>query len=310
MHSVFFDSNVSDDDRREQLYGGQLFVYSATPGSRKLVEFARGMIEDAFHGRDPELAQHDMPVEEYATLLADLKPKFIHHPRSKECLQEILADLGCDPEKTYFDVPRMRTSTSENYLTSGIAYAFHPHRDTWYSAPMCQINWWLPIYPILPSNAMAFHPAYWNRPVRNGSRDYNYAEWNRTSRQEAAKHVTSDTRKQPKPEEPMELNPQLRLLPPPGGIILFAGAQMHSSVPNDSGRTRFSIDFRTVHLDDVVSRRGAPNIDSECTGTSMRDYLRGTDLTHIPESLCNSYEDGTPLVGAREEEFAGAVSEF
>jgi hypothetical protein len=65
-----------------------------------------------------------------------------------------------------------------------------------------------------------------------------------------------------------------------------------------------------VHLDDVVSRRGAPNIDSECTGTSMRDYLRGTDLTHIPESLCNSYEDGTPLADAREEVFAGAVSEF
>lgn len=310
MNSVFFDAVVSDDDRRQQLYGGQLFVYSATAGAKKLVDFARDMIEDAFRGRDPELAQHDMPVEEYAKLLADLKPRFIHHPRSKECIQEILRDLGCDPQKTYFDVPRMRTSTSENYLTSGIAYAFHPHRDTWYSAPMCQINWWLPIYPILPSNAMAFHPAYWNRPVLNGSRDYNYDEWNRTSRQEAAKHVTTDTRKQPKPEEPMELNPQLRLLPPPGGVILFAGAQMHSSVPNDSGRTRFSIDFRTVHLDDVVARRGAPNIDSECTGTSMRDYLRVTDLTHIPESLCVGYEAGTPLVRVREEEFAGAVSEF
>ena len=310
MHSVFFDATVGDDDRRRQLYSGQLFIYSATPGAKKLVEFARGMIEDAFRGHDPELAQHDMPVEEYAKLLTDLKPMFIHHPRSKECLQEMLADLGCDLDKTYFDVPRMRTSTSENYLTSGIAYAFHPHRDTWYSAPMCQINWWLPIYPILPSNSMAFHPGYWNRPVMNGSRDYNYDEWNRTSRQEAGKHVTSDTRKQPKPEEPMELDPQLRLLPPPGGVILFSGAQMHSSVPNDSGRTRFSIDFRTVHLDDVVARRGAPNIDSECTGTSMRDYLRGTDLTHIPERLCHRYEGGTPLIGAREEELVGAVSEF
>lgn len=309
MNSVFFDPAISDDQRREQLYAGQLFVYSAPPGSQKLVELARQMIEEAFAGRDPELAQHDMPVEEYAALLTDLKPRFIHHPRSKECIQEILREMGCDPELTYFDVPRMRTSTSENYLTSGIAYAFHPHRDTWYSAPMCQINWWLPIYPALPNNAMAFHPAYWNKPVKNGSRTYNYDEWNRTSRQEAAKHIKTDTRVQPKPEEPMELDPQLRLLPAPGGMILFSGAQMHSSVPNDSGRTRFSIDFRTVHFGDVVERRGAPNIDSECTGTSMGDYLRVSDLAHIPEEVCRSYDSGTPLVGSQktEEVLVGAA---
>jgi hypothetical protein len=295
MNSVFFDSGLGDDARRERLYAGQLFVYAPVPSALALVEFARELIREAFGARDPELAQHEMPVEEYATLLAALKPKFIHHPHAKECLQGILRELGCDLTKTYFDVPRMRTATSENYLTSGIAYAFHPHRDTWYSAPFSQINWWLAIYDIQPSNAMAFHPRYWSQPVRNGSREYNYDEWNRTSRQEAAKHVKSDTRKQPKPQEPLELDPQIRLLPPIGGIIMFSGAQLHSTVPNDSGRTRFSIDFRTVHYADVAGRRGARNIDSECTGTTMRDYLRGTDLAQIPEDVCRTYDSGTPL---------------
>jgi hypothetical protein len=204
----------------------------------------------------------------------------------------------------------MRTATSDNYLTTGIAYAFHPHRDTWYSAPMCQLNWWMPIYAIEPANAMAFHPHYWSAPVRNGSREYNYAEWNRTSRLEAAKHIKSDTRKQPKPEEPMALDPQVRLIPPPGGIIVFSGAQMHSTVPNDSGRTRYSIDFRTVHLDDVLAHRGAINVDAECTGTTMRDYLRGTDLEHIAEDLCLRYEGSTPLaapVAATARELAKAT---
>ena len=102
----------------------------------------------------------------------------------------------------------MRSSTSDNYLTSGIAYAFHPHRDTWYSAPQCQLNWWLPIYAVESDNVMAFHPRYWTDPVKNSSRDYNYYQWNATSRKEASKHVKKDTRKQPKPEEPMELDPQ------------------------------------------------------------------------------------------------------
>ncbi len=294
MNSVFFDPHQSDDARRERLYAGQLFVLSPTRASLALVELAKELIAEAFGGRDAERAQFEMAVEDYAALLATLKPKFIHDPRAKKCIQGILRETGCDLEKTYFDVPRMRTATSENYLTSGIAYAFHPHRDTWYSAPMCQINWWMPIYELEPSNAMAFHPRYWSQPVRNGSREYNYVEWNRTSRQEAGKHIKTDTRKQPKPEEPMELDPQLRLLPAPGGMIVFSGAQMHSTVPNDSGRTRFSIDFRTVNYDDVVKGRGAPNVDSECTGTTMSDYLRATDLAHIPEEICRRYEAGPP----------------
>ncbi len=77
--------------------------------------------------------------------------------------------------------------------------------------------------------------------------------------------------------------------------MIFSAAQMHSTVPNTSGRTRFSIDFRTVHLDDVVAKLGAPNIDSACTGTVLRDFLRGTDFTHIPEEIVKLYDDGNPI---------------
>jgi hypothetical protein len=137
---------------------------------------------------------------------------------------------------------------------------------------------------------MAFHPRYWTQPVRNGSRDYNYQEWNRTSRQTAAQQIGTDTRKQPRPEESIELDPQIRVICPPGGVLLFSAAQMHSTVPNTSGRTRFSIDFRTVHSDDVLGRRGSPNIDSDCTGTCMGDYLRGTDLAHFPDEVIGMYD--------------------
>ena len=307
MNAVYIDTANSDEQRRDLLYGGQVIVHSPTPSSLALLEFARQMLTDAFSGADPETAQFHLPVDRYAAILAELKPKFIHHPKSKEFIQGILRETGCDLSKTYFDVPRMRTSTSDQYLTTGIAYAFHPHRDTWYSAPMCQVNWWMPIYPIVSENAMAFHPRYWNQPVRNGSATYNYDEWNRTSRHNAAQFLKEDTRKQPRPEEPMELDPQVRVVTPPGGLLLFSGAQMHSSVPNTSGRTRLSIDFRTVHIDDVVARRGAANVDSECTGTCMHDYLRGTDFTHVPEELYALYETQPPLVRPGELQAAAAV---
>jgi len=59
-----------------------------------------------------------------------LKPKFIHHPKSKQYIQGTLNELGRDLSKTYFDVPRLRTMTHGDCLTAGLAYAFHPHRDT------------------------------------------------------------------------------------------------------------------------------------------------------------------------------------
>jgi hypothetical protein len=289
MNTVYIDACVTDAVRRQRLYEGQLFVYSPMPSSAALCEFARGMIEEAFKGMDPLTAQHYMKVEEYAAILARLKPSFIHHPKAKELLQKLLEEMGCERDKTYFDVPRLRSSTSGNYLTTGIAYAWHPHRDTWYSAPSCQINWWIPIYEISSDNAMAFHPKYWMQPVQNDSAKYDYAEWNRTYRYNAAQHIGEDPRPLPRATEPMEMEPQLRLICRPGGIILFSAAQMHSSVPNTSGVTRFSIDFRTVHLDDVSAFRGAPNIDAACTGTTMNDYLRVSDLSHISEEIVLGY---------------------
>jgi len=292
MNTVFFDADVSDKSRRQQLYDGQLFVYSPTPSSLALVEFVRELIREAFEGLDPETAQYRLPVERYAAILADLKPRFIHHSASKELIQGILRELRFDLDETYFDVPRMRTATSDDYLTTGIAYAFHPHRDTWYSAPQCQLNWWMPIFELVSGRSMAFHPRYWTQPVRNSSRGYNYGEWNRTQRFAAAQQIGTDKRIQPRPEEPMDLDPQIRVITPVGGVLLFSAAHMHSTVPNSTGRTRFSIDFRTVNIADARGFRGAPNIDSECTGTTMADYLRGSDLSHIPPDLVAAYEQG------------------
>ena len=297
MNSLFFDSTLTDDDRRKALYNGQIFVYSPNRSSRELCQLAHALTLEAFAPMDPKNAQHELPVEKYAAILQSLKPKFIHHPRAKEIIPVLLKELGCDMRKTFFDVPRLRTSTSDNYLTTGIAYAFHPHRDTWYSAPQCQINWWIPVYEITPENGMAFHPRYWDKPLKNGSRGYNYYRWNAEGRKSAAQQIGKDTRQQPKPEESVELDPQVRVVAPPGSIIVFSGAHLHSSVPNTSGYTRFSIDFRTVNLDDVGNRSGAPNLDSECTGTTMRDYLSCENLARIPEDLIALYDTDLPIDG-------------
>ena len=98
-----------------------------------------------------------------------------------------------------------------------------------------------------------------------------------------------ETRKQPGPEEPIELDPQVRVVTPAGGTLVFSAAHLHSTVPNTTVRTRFSIDFRTVNIDDLLEGRGAPNVDSACTGTTLGDFLRASDLEPLPEELIARY---------------------
>jgi hypothetical protein len=298
MTAILFEPPLSDEDRRARLYAGDLVVLAPRPATLAFAAHARGLIEEAFAPLDPETAQHHLPVEKYAEILQKLKPNFIHHPESKRHIRATLESCGCDVEKTYYEVPKLRSSTSGGYLTTGIAYAWHPHRDTWTAALPCQINWWIPAYEIKSENAMSFFPRYWGRPVKNSSSGYNYYEWNRQHRGgHVHQYLKSDPRPIPKPTEPLDLDPDIRLICPVGSVILFSGAHLHASVENTSGVTRFSFDYRTVHLDDVAARRGAPNIDSSCRGHMLRDYIRPTDLAHVPEQYMALYDDGSESTG-------------
>lgn len=264
MNAIQINPKLSDEERRARLYQGDLFVYSATPGTRALCDLAKAMAEEAFAPHAPQQAQYHFPVEEYVAILTKLKPAFIHHPRCKELIRQMFEELGMAPEQSYFDVPRLRTMTHGDYLKAGLAYAFHAHRDTWFSAPAAQINWWLPVYDICPENTIAFYPKYNSQPLQNSSRIYNYYRWNRDSRGLAAQQVKTETRVQPQAEEPIDETNQVRVVCEAGGIVLFSGDYLHATVPNASGRTRFSIDFRTVDRSDVAAQRGAANLDSAC----------------------------------------------
>ena len=79
--------------------------------------------------------------------------------------------------------------------------------------------------------------------------------------------------------------------------MLFSGAQLHSSVPNTSGVTRFSIDFRVVNAKDIRSCNGAPTHDVHCTGSSIRDFLRAKDFDQIDKSIVELFDDGTEASG-------------
>ena len=291
---IHYDARLEDNERRKKLFAGDLFVYSPSVHSLELCELAQELLREAFAPLDPETAQFEMEVEDYAQILAVVKPKFIHHPECKRIIPNLLEDMGHDPELTYFDIPRLRSSTAQGYLTSGIAYAFHPHRDTWYSAPKCQINWWLPVFEFNPGMGMGIYPRYFDQSVDNTSDQHNYYRWNAESRPSAAKHLKSEGRLQPGPLEEVDLSGGIEIVTPVGGLTGFSGVHLHSSMPNNGHRTRFSIDFRVVHEEDVRNHTGAPSVDCRSVGTTLRDFRKLNDLSTLDEEVCASY-DTQPL---------------
>jgi ectoine hydroxylase-related dioxygenase (phytanoyl-CoA dioxygenase family) len=152
---------------------------------------------------------------------------------------------------------------------------------------------------------MTFDLSKFDQPVANSSGEFDYYE-NNIARLSTASNVTREAQTRPAALGHPPAS-DLPVLPAPGQVLLFSGAQLHATVPNTSGRSRFSIDFRTVDATDLEDRRGAPVVDARCTGTAIRDFHRITDGAPIAEDFVRRHfgapPDGSVLV------FQGAESD-
>jgi hypothetical protein len=303
---IYCDPAVDECERRSLLYDGAIVVLSPNGATSELCAFAREVLCEAFAGTHPQTAQHDMPLEAFAALISDVKSRFIKHPRAKELVRDVLSSLGCDIGRTYYDAPRLRTSRSVGNPADGTVPPFAVrglHRDTWYSAPMGQLNFWLPVFPVEPSNGLAFHVGYFDQPVSNSSATYDHRGWN--SKRRFTEQANTDklnkeaTRGLPRALEPIEMARTVVPVPPVGGVINFSGQHLHSSVVNNSGRSRYSIDFRIVHVDDAIAGRSAPNVDAACTGSAFSDFVCAADFSAMPAELVEQFNEAAKITSAQ-----------
>ena len=279
--NVVIDPNVPNDELRQTLYAGHLVILTRLQSLREFVEYTREELTELFQPHDPEHVHEHIEPAEMAKILSAWKPRYIHSEKSKKLVRAVVGEAGFSVEETHYDLPKPRTSFPLGHLNTGVAFAFPWHRDTWYSAPAQQINWWLPIFPVRDDNAMSFDLASFDRAVPNTSDGFDYYQ-NNASRLTTATGVTREVQSRPgaidhKPDQ------ELVILPAPGEVLLFSGNQLHASTPNTSGRARFSVDFRIVNVPDLLAGRGAALVDANCTGTAIRDFVNVADESRFDE---------------------------
>jgi hypothetical protein len=279
--NIVVDPERSNAELRQQLYAGDLIVLTRLRALSDFVDYTREELTELFKPHDPEHVHEHIEPTEMAGILGRWKPRFIHSQQSKKLVRAVVEEAGFPADQTHYDLPKPRTSFPVGHLTTGVAFAFPWHRDVWYSAPAQQINWWLPVFPVRDDNAMAFDLKSFDQAVPNNSDAFDYYE-NNVSRRTTAAQVTRERQARPGALDHQAAQ-ELVILPAPGEVLLFSGAQLHTSIPNTSGRARFSVDFRTVDVGDLLAGRGAPLVDAYCTGTSVRDFINVVDESRFDE---------------------------
>jgi hypothetical protein len=253
---------------REALYQGGIFLLPANPASRALVEAVVSLLEKHL-GSPIRQAPSALPIEDFFRRLGTVRRHLAEESAFLRGIDALLAEVGFLPVENAVDVPRLRAVLHDGHLNPAAAPAYSAHRDTWYSNPRAQINWWLPLHDVSAEETFVFYPDCFARPVANSSAGFDYADW-------VARVGWQSTGGQaavyPSPTESLEGQPRLGFACRTGEVLLFSAAHLHQTRPNRSGLTRFSLDFRTVHLEDHAAGRGAANVDNRSTGSALRDY--------------------------------------
>ena len=270
--SIYLNQWVGDLETRQALFSGAIFIFSELARARSICDFALSVSRETFETDDLETAYHHLSTSDFARLAEAAKRRFTNSDEIKLLLRDFAAELGMDPSRYYFDVPRLRIVPNYDYLHAGVSYAYAPHRDPWYGGPQYQINFWMPVLAISPQQTMALYPSYFFRPVANTSRNFDLEHWVAVERPKAVEHLDAETRLHPLPLEEIDTSAQVRFAGAAANVMMFSGHHLHATIPNRTQRTRFSVDFRFFNVEDVTSSGRGPakapdNID--CAATSI-----------------------------------------
>ncbi|MFQ5760764.1 MAG: hypothetical protein ACE5HM_07300 [Acidiferrobacterales bacterium] len=193
-------------------------------------------------------------------MAATTQNRFKKHPESRKLFRSALGEIGVDIARSYWDRLLLRIFPHGDTHTGGLTSRAGIHRDTWGSNLYQQTNWWAPIYALTPERTIVFYPDYWSRSVENTSASWSYDDYV-TARRHTDPGLAPSYPPAPQPQEAIDTTAGMRVVIDPGDMLCFSGAHLHASAANVSGLTRFSIESRTVNIDDLKHNRAAPNVD-------------------------------------------------
>ncbi len=245
----------------ERAFRGELIVFRRLNALDALLDRAREIAFAAFDDPVRDEGRLDSGLWREKAMAA--RRGFMNSETVADLLRALFAELGFDPEMTYRDRAILRFQPGRESCRTRRLRDLPPHRDSWGSNLMTQLNWWAPVFPVEPGATMEIWPDFFDRAVPNSS-----ADWDIDALRVSGGNypLLPEADRPDQPGEPVLIDP--------GELLCFSGAHLHASRPNRTGRTRISIDLRTV---DVTDGPGAPNVDGRTRRTGYDWFHRLSD---------------------------------
>lgn len=139
------------------------------------------------------------------------------------------------------------------------------------------MTWWISLDDLAAAETFEFYPEMFDRQVPNDSEVFDYDAWVRDGWDLKIGWQNKAAGRQARWPASQADHAALRAV----GFssckaenLVFAAAHLHRTLPQATGRARFSLDFRIAHLGDTRAGRGAPNTDNRSRGSALPDYTQ------------------------------------
>jgi hypothetical protein len=245
---------------RESLYNGDTFLLPCGASSLEMVLSIRETIS-LFFGSEPRLSHEQLSVEEHWQRVQGAR---LEVSQRSDLFRPICQSLGFDLPEIGVENSSLRVVISGGHKNSKAAPAYVAHRDTWYGYSQSTINIWIPLWDVEEEETFVFYPEFFDKPVSNTSGCFDSETWKVPGQSEA--HCYPEALEVPE-------HARRGFRAKGGDVLIFSGSHLHQTCRQESGRTRFSIDFRILHLADHRQGKGAPNVDNHSGLQSLERFL-------------------------------------
>jgi hypothetical protein len=253
----------------EAIFSGRILYFEKLAPMAEAVRETQALLRDVFAPHAPESAHEFLTSEEHRARFAEAERAFAASASIRHHIHMAIGAAGAHLPDTFCDRLRLRASPPQHHNSSQTFFSSStpPHRDSWGSAILSQVNWWFPVFPLHSDRTLAIYPAHWATGIENNAQAW---DWRQVGKD-------PNTPRAPTAQSSIDRSEEIRVLVTPGTLAAFSAAHLHAGVSNTTDLTRFSVETRTVNLDDLQAGRGAPDIDGLGRRPAYEWFSRITD---------------------------------
>lgn len=258
-----------DDERRSVIFHGDVVHLEASEASKRLAGVALRHVRLAF-GEDPRTAHERFGAEDLWARTCDARAALAEDDEARSASIALAETLGFARASLAVDAPRLRVVAPRMHLELAASRAFYTHRDTWYGSPRAQLNAWIPLFDVTERDSFAIYTRAFGEHVDNDSCAFDYARFSSRGGFQSAARIDAAYPRclSAPPGDPLRVRARA------SDVVVFSAAHLHGTTPNETPRTRFSVDVRFVDANDVARDAGAPDVDNASRGSALADYFR------------------------------------